>query len=239
MPLRSMRCFIHAGVGALGSMPSMIRPTNRGQAAGSSTRTSRRMAEATGTGAAAGGTSGAPVTAATSRAMPSSDRQSARLGVSFSVISVSSSASASRSEGADRRIGGQGEQARRVVVDAEFLRRAQHPLRRDPAYGGRLDRHAARKQRADQRAGHLHAGRRVGRAAHDGQRRAGTGVDRAQAQPVGVGMRRHRLDPRHDDARKRRRRRRRLLDLEPGHRQPLAKRCRVELRIDQRAQPML
>ena len=36
------------------------------------------------------------MTAATSRAMPSSERQSARLGVSFSVISVSSRASASR-----------------------------------------------------------------------------------------------------------------------------------------------
>ena len=38
------------GVGAFGSMPSMIRLTNRGQASGSSTRTLRRSAEATGAG---------------------------------------------------------------------------------------------------------------------------------------------------------------------------------------------
>jgi len=97
MPERSSRRFIHPGVGACGSMPSISRAAKRGQASGASTRTGRAPSNVTGTAAAAGSASGAPVTAATSRAMPAIDRQSARFGVIFSVISVSSSARASRS----------------------------------------------------------------------------------------------------------------------------------------------
>ena len=70
-------------------MPSIVRLVKRGQASLSSTRTLRRRLPVTGTGLPGGATSGAPVMAATSRASPSIDRQSARLGVSFSVISVS------------------------------------------------------------------------------------------------------------------------------------------------------
>ena len=98
MPERSRRCFIHAGVGAFGSMPSIRRATKRGQACSSITRTARVPLYVTGVGGTTGRCNGAPVIAATSRAMPASDRQSARLGVSFSVISVSSRVSASRNE---------------------------------------------------------------------------------------------------------------------------------------------
>src|SRR5690606_17492687 len=60
--------------------------------------TGRRSASVTGTAAALGADNGAPVRAATSRATPRIDRQSARLGVSFRVNSVSSRSSASRSD---------------------------------------------------------------------------------------------------------------------------------------------
>src|SRR5690606_7074659 len=59
--------------------------------------TGTRSCKVTGTGCAAGTDSGAPVRADTSRATPRMDRQSARLGVSFSVNRVSSRSSASRS----------------------------------------------------------------------------------------------------------------------------------------------
>ncbi len=90
MPLRSMRCRIHAGVGVLASMPLMMRPQKRGQASGSSTRTPRPGLPAPDTGCSGSGTSGAPVTAATSRARPRIDRQSARFGVSLTSSTESS-----------------------------------------------------------------------------------------------------------------------------------------------------
>ena len=96
--------------------------------------------------------SGAPVIAATSRAMPASDRQSARLGVILSVISVSSSASASRSGVPGVSDGVEREQAARVVVDAELLGRAQHAARFDAAHRRALDREAAGQRRAFERA---------------------------------------------------------------------------------------
>lgn len=58
--------------------------------------TGRRWSIVTGTGSAAGAVSGVPVSAATSRATPRMDRQSARLGVSLSVNKVSSRSSAAR-----------------------------------------------------------------------------------------------------------------------------------------------
>src|ERR1700687_4395127 len=96
MPLRSRRCFIHVGVGAVASMPLITRPQKRGQAWGSSTWTPRvDLALATPVG---GGEqrSGDAVMAATSRASPRTDRQSARLGVSLSVKTASSRSSAWR-----------------------------------------------------------------------------------------------------------------------------------------------
>src|SRR5690348_1276931 len=95
-PERSMRCCIHAGVGALASMLSMTRAAKRGQAPASSMRTPRVAALPTGACASVGSVNGAPVIAETSRAMPTIDRQSGRFGVSLIVISASSSASVAR-----------------------------------------------------------------------------------------------------------------------------------------------
>ena len=72
-------------------------PQKRGHASGSSTRTGRTPSKVTGVAFTSGNTSGAPVMAATSCAIPAIDRQSARLGVILSVTSVSSRSSASRS----------------------------------------------------------------------------------------------------------------------------------------------
>src|SRR5688572_30661244 len=97
MPLRSSRCFIHAGVGALAFTFSITRLAKRGQPCVSSTRTRCVALLPARTGVDAGAMSSVCVIADTSRATPRIDRQSARLGVSLSVSSVSSSASASLS----------------------------------------------------------------------------------------------------------------------------------------------
>src|SRR5450631_2635474 len=93
MPLRSRRCFIHPGVGARASMPSSTRAQKRGHASGASTRTPRVVVVVLATCACGGGLTGDAVIAPTSRAMPASERQSARLGVSFSVSNESSRSS--------------------------------------------------------------------------------------------------------------------------------------------------
>ena len=77
-------------------MPSITRPQKRGHARGSVTRTPRFAFDVAATGAAAGGVSLEVVIAATSRATPRIDRQSARFGVSLSVRMTSSRSSASR-----------------------------------------------------------------------------------------------------------------------------------------------
>ena len=85
MPERSIRSRIHAGVGARASMPSMMRAAKRGQASASSIRTPSVAVLAVGTSAIGGNSSGAPVIAATSRAMPTRETQSGRFGVSLIV----------------------------------------------------------------------------------------------------------------------------------------------------------
>ena len=135
----------------------------------SSPGTSRRSAR--GPVGVSGGTSGAPVSAATSRATPSTDRQSARFGVSLSVRSRSSSASTSRTIAADRRVGRQREQARRGRRRAPARRRAQHArATRRRAPSRLLDRRVPGQLGADERARRLHPGRDVRRAADDRER---------------------------------------------------------------------
>ncbi len=74
-----------------------MRPEKRPHRSGASTATGSFAACSGATGAIAGARSGAPVSAATSRAMPCTLRQCARLGVSLSVNSVSSRRSHCRS----------------------------------------------------------------------------------------------------------------------------------------------
>src|SRR5947207_2173341 len=129
MPLRSRRCLIHAGVGAVASIPSITRAANRGHAIESSMRNARVASVVTGIDVAAGADSGAPVMAAASRAMPTIDRQSARLGVSCSVRSLSSSSSAWR-----KSVPGASPSSRRNRPEASSLKpssRAEHSMPRD------------------------------------------------------------------------------------------------------------
>ncbi len=121
MPERSRRCTIHAGRGRRGSMPSMRRAAKRGHASGSSMRTGRTPSKVTGVASTCGSASGAPVIARDVRARPAIDRQSARLGVILSVISVSSRSSASRSGVPGSSAASSAKEAARIVVDAELL----------------------------------------------------------------------------------------------------------------------
>ncbi len=86
------------------------------------------------------------------------------------------------------------EQSARVVVDPQFPGRAQHAARFDAAHRRALDFESAGKRRAFQRAWHGHSCRGVGRAADDLQRLAAARIDGANAQPVGVRVRRDLVD---------------------------------------------
>ena len=135
----------------------------------------------------------ARVSAATSRATPSTDRQSARLGVSLMRDQLVVEGVVLAEVAADRRVRRQREQAAVVVGEAQLARRAQHALAFDAAHLRGLDleglvRRFARQLRTDERAGHFHAGGDVRRAADDGKRRTGSGVHAADGQTVGVGM---------------------------------------------------
>ena len=235
MPLRSSRCLHPRRASApSGSMPSIDAAGEARAGVGVLDAHARGAALAgdRARGSPAGATSGAPVMAATSRAMPSIDRQSARLGVSFSVISVSSSASAARRSAPTTRVVGQREQSGRVVVDAEFLRRAQHALRFDAAHrrarGSRGRRAAARRRarRAPSCRRRRWARRRRSAAARPRRRRRCT---RAGGRRSGCGATASiRAD---DDAGERRRGGRGVLDFEARHRQLVAQARRVERRI--------
>ncbi len=71
---------------------------------------------------------------------------------------------------ADRRVGRQRQQAAVVLGETQFARRAEHAEALDAAHLGLLDLDAGQLG-ADQRAGHLHVRRDIGRAADDLQRR--------------------------------------------------------------------
>ena len=90
-PQRARRSAIQAGVFAVVSTPRTMRPEKRPHRSGASTATRSTDVSPTGAGAMRGGFSGAPVSAATSRAMPKTLRPWPRFGVSLSVKIVSSS----------------------------------------------------------------------------------------------------------------------------------------------------
>ena len=108
--------------------------------------------------------------APTSRARPCTLRQSGRFGVSLSSMLASGRPRYCAERFADRRIGRQLHQARRVGVDAELLRRAQHAVRIDAAQRGLLDLDSVRQFRADRRERRLETDARIRRAADDLQR---------------------------------------------------------------------
>ena len=84
-PLRSRRCFIHCGVSAFAFRPRITRPEKRPHKSAALIFTGSFSSSVTATGLDTGALSGVPVNADTSRATPSTDRQSARLGVSLIV----------------------------------------------------------------------------------------------------------------------------------------------------------
>ena len=75
-----------------------------------------------------------------------------------------------------------------IVAELELGRRAQHAVRLDAADHALAEGDVfSRDVGPDRREHALHAGSRVGRAAHD-LHRTGTRLDRADPEPVGVGM---------------------------------------------------
>jgi hypothetical protein len=140
--------------------------------------------------------------------------------------------------GAHRRVLGQRVEAGVVLGETELARRAQHAEGLDAAQLGLLDLELAGQHRADHRARHLHAGGGIGRAADDLQQLAGTGVDLAELELVGVGVLLRLDDLRHHDATEGGRGGFGLLDLEAGHGQQMAESGAVQLRIDEGPQPL-
>ena len=99
---------------------------------------------------------------------------------------------------AGRGLGRQVDDAAMVVAQLQLAEGAQHAVALLAADLARLQRHVrARDVAAGRREDALHAGARVGRAAHD-LHQAAAGIDPAQPQPVGIGML-HRLDHVADD----------------------------------------
>jgi hypothetical protein len=84
-PLRSRRCFIQSGVIARAFRPRITRPEKRPHKSGALIFTGSISEPLTATLRLCGSVNGAPVSAATSRATPSTDRQSALFGVSLIV----------------------------------------------------------------------------------------------------------------------------------------------------------
>ena len=118
----------------------------------------------------------------------------------------------------DRRIVRQVDDAFVVVGNLQLEFGDQHAAALDAADGADGERHVLAGDEGAGRHEHaLHAGARIGRAAHHLDRIAAAGIDHADAQPVGVGML-FGLDHARDDER---RQELRLvldaLDLEPDH----------------------
>ena len=121
------------------------------------------------------------------------------------------------------RIGGERQQSRGVLVDAEFLGRAEHPRRLDAAHLGDLDHEVAGQHGTGQRAGNLHADGDVRRAADDLLHRSVADIDAADVEPVGVRVLAHFEHVADDDLGEGRRDGFVFLDFEAGHGQEVRK----------------
>jgi hypothetical protein len=135
----------------------------------------------------------------TSRAMPSSDRQSARFGVSLSSNWLSSRSRYWRmlwptgaSAGRISKTGG-------LFGDAQFLGRTQHARGLDAAHLGDLDNEIARQLGARQGTRHVETDGDIRRTANDGSRRTAAGIDLTNIQTISIGVLDHFQDMRHDD----------------------------------------
>ena len=188
-PTDSRRSASHLGDGPF-LRPRKWRPTNSGQwpGSGSSKRTPTGDLYVPATLATGIGFNVPMPAAARSRAMPRTPRQSARLGRDRDVDDRVVVAEKFGERLADGRVGGKIDDAVMVLAEAHLAHRHEHAVGRLPADLARFQQQArARNRRADGREHALHAGARVGRTADD-LHDAGTRIDRADAQPVGVGM---------------------------------------------------
>ncbi len=237
-PERSRRCFIQPGVGAPGSMPSIRRAAKRGQAPGASTRTARTPSKVTGAAASAGSVTGLPVTAATSRAMPATDRQSARLGVSLSVISVSSSASASRSGVPGARSGSSASSPLASSSMPSSFAEQSMPCDSAPRTLVRLIARPPGSVAPSSAQGTCMPAAAFGapQTIDSGAAAPASTVQSDSRSALGCGA--TAIDAADDDAGERGRRGHRFLDLESGHRQSIAERRGRDRRIAHRAQPV-
>ena len=139
--------------------------------------------------------------------------------------------------GADRRIGRQFDDAGMVIADRQLGRRHQHAMRGDSADRRFLELCPGLRDHDTGRAEHAHhAGARVRRAAHD-LHLAVAGIDAADAQPVGVGMRLGCGDARDDKAVERGGAVRDPLDIVAEHDQPLDQRAERRARREMGLEP--
>ena len=125
---------------------------------------------------------------------------------------------------ADGRIVGQDDDALMVVAELELHGRAEHAvagLAADDDAGLELEILAG-DPGAGEREDRLHAGRGIGRAAHNVDQRAGAGIDLAQLEVVGIGVRGGRHDFGDDEGLQRLALILDAFDLEADHGQRLA-----------------
>ena len=238
MPERSMRSFIHAGVGARASMPSMIRDAKRGQASSSSILTPRIASLSMRTGSIAGNAARAQVIAA-DLARDAGHRQAvgADSGVSLMVISASSSASACRRSRPGASVAGSSSSP--PASSDSPSSRAEHSMPCDSTPRMFVRRMArppgscapSTAQGTSSPAAAFGAPQTIVSAL------GAADIDRAHAQAVCVGVLLDAFDPADHHARERRGGGRDVLDLEPRHRQGIAQPGGIERGIDQRPQP--
>ena len=138
---------------------------------------------------------------------------------------------------AGRGLGRQVDDAAVVVAQLQLAEGAQHAVALLAADLARLQRHVrAGNVAAGRREDALHAGARVGRAAHD-LHQAAAGIDSAQPEPIGIGML-HRLDDVADhEALERLARVGDALDLEPEHGEPVAQLGQCRLGVEMLPEP--
>ena len=220
------------------------RAVKRGQSSGTSTVTEAWSATSPPPSAAASSAQGSAASGAaeiawTSRATPQMPKQSTRFGVtsSSSTGSASGRTSASGVPGAGSSV--EHEDAVGVFADFQLGDGEDHPFRGDPPQLRLAQLLAARHPRPGQGHGDGLAGGDVGGAADDRPLAlAVTGVDRADPQPVGVGVRLGAQHPADDEALGRGRADGAdPLDLGPGHHQPLGDLRHPEAGVAVLAQP--
>ena len=142
------------------------------------------------------------------------------------------------------RCGIQLQEAAVVFRQLELARRAQHALTFHAAQLAHLDEEGfavvtGRQFCADQRAWHLDAHARIGRAAHDVEQSALAHIHLAHAQAVGIGVLHGLFDFAHDDLGKGRRHGAQLFDLQAGHGEGVRQLLGAQRGVAEFAQPGL